>query len=64
MGEGELRALEKALNNRTNKNVSTENLIKMIKFALKNSYLKFNGKIKQQISGAAIILPFLKPVYI
>ena len=52
--EAGLKALEKALNNCTNKNISTEDLVKMAKFVLKNNYFKFNGKVKQQISGAAI----------
>ena len=36
-----LKALEKALNNRTNKKVSTEDLVKMAKFVLKNNYFEF-----------------------
>ena len=48
--EAGLKALGKALNNCTNKKVSTENLVKMAKFVLKN----FNGKVKQPISGTAI----------
>ena len=47
--EAGLKALEKALNNRTNKKVSTEDLVKMAKFVLKNNYFEFNGKVKQQI---------------
>ena len=56
-----LRALEKALNNCTNKNISTEDLVKMAKFVLRNNYFKFNGKVKQQISGTAIGTKFTPP---
>ena len=49
-----LKALEKALNNRTNKKVLTEDLVKMAEFALKNNYFEINGKVKQQILGTAI----------
>ena len=57
--EAGLKALEKALNNRTNKKVSTENLVKMAKFVLKSNYFEFNGKVKQQISETAIGAKFL-----
>ena len=46
-----IKALEKALNNRINKKISTEDLVKMVKFVLKNNYSEFNNKVKQQISG-------------
>ena len=49
-----LKALEKALNDRTNKKVLTEDLVKMAKFSLKNNYFEFNGKVKQQILRTAI----------
>ena len=49
-----LKALEKALKNRSNKKVSTEDLVKTAKFVLKNNYIEFNSKVKQQISGTAI----------
>ena len=49
-----LKALEKALKNRSNKKVSTEDLDKTAKFVLKNNYIEFNSKVKQQISGTAI----------
>ena len=52
--EAGIKALEKALNSRTNKKLSTEDLVKMAKFVLKNNYFEFNGKVKQQISGTAI----------
>ena len=41
-------ALEKALNNRTNKKVSTEDLVKMAKFVLKNNYFEFNNRFRER----------------
>ena len=58
-----LTALGKALNNRTNKKVSTEDLVKMAKFFLKNNYFEYNAKVKQQISGIAIGTKFA-PSYV
>ena len=52
--EAGLKGLEKALNNRTNKNVSNEDVVKMATFVLKNNYFEFNGEVKQQISGTTI----------
>ena len=46
-----IKALEKALNNRINKKISKEDLVKMVKFVLKNNYSEFNNKVRQQISG-------------
>ena len=59
--EAGYKALEKLLNNRTNKTVSREHLVKMAKFVLKNSYFEFKGKVKQQISGTAIGTKFAPP---
>ena len=59
--EAGLKALEKALNNCTNKNISTEDLVKMAKFVLKNNYFKFNSKVKQQILGTALGTKFTPP---
>ena len=59
--EAGLKALEKALNNCTNKNILTEDLVKMATFVLKNNYSKFSGKVKQQISGTAIGTKFTPP---
>ena len=57
-----LKALEKALNNRTtNKKVSTEDLVKRAKFVLKNNYFEFNCKVEQQILGTAIGTKFAPP---
>ena len=59
--EAGLEALEKALNNPTDKKVSTGDLVKMAKFVLKNYYFEFNGKVKQQILGTAIGTTFAPP---
>ena len=59
--EAVLKALEKALTNRTNKKVSTEDLIKTAKFVLKTNNFELNGKVKQQISGTAIGSKFSPP---
>ena len=52
--ETRLRALKDALDNRENKSISTEYLMKMARFVLHNNYFVFNEIIKQQISGTAI----------
>ena len=59
--EAGLKALERTLNNRTNKKVSTEDLVKTAEFVLKNNYFEFNGKVNQQILGAAIGTTFAPP---
>ena len=59
--EAGLKTLVKTLNNRTNKKVSTEDLVKTAEFVLKNNYFEFNGKVKQQISGTAIGTKFVPP---
>ena len=41
--EAGFKALEKALSNCDNENISTEDLVKMAKFAIKNNYFEFNG---------------------
>ena len=51
-----------ALDDRENKQIPTDNLLKMVKFALKNNYFEFNGKIKKQLSGTAIGTKFA-PTY-
>ena len=38
---------------RENKLISTDNIVKMAEFVLKNNYFQFNDKVKQQISGTA-----------
>ena len=41
-----MEALKKALDNRENKKISTDELTKMVEFVLKNNYFEFNGKVK------------------
>ena len=60
--EAGLNALKEALDNRENKTISTEDLIKRASFVLKNNLFEFNGKVKQQISGTAIGTKFA-PTY-
>ena len=50
--------MKDALDNRENKFVSTEDLIKMARFVLQNNYFELNGIAKQQISGTAIDTKF------
>ena len=49
-----LKALSEALDNRENKQIPKENLLKMAEFVLKNNYFEFNGKVKKQLSGTVI----------
>ena len=60
--EAGLKALKNALDNRENKSISTEDLIKMARFVLQNNYFEFNGIVKQQILGTAIGTKFA-PMY-
>ena len=60
--EAGLKALREALDNRENKQIPTENLLKMAEFVLKNNYFEFNGKVKKQLSGTAIGTKFA-PTY-
>ena len=46
-----LKALKEALDKRKNRNITTNDLIRMAEFVLKNNYFEFNGQVKQQISG-------------
>ena len=47
---------------RENKFISTDDIVKMAEFVLKNNYFQFNDKVKQQISGTAIGTKFA-PTY-
>ena len=49
-----LKALKEALDKRKQKKNTTEDLVQMAEFVLKNIFFKFNNEIKQQISGTAI----------
>ena len=57
-----LKALKETLDKRENRNIATNDLIKMAEFILKNNYFDFNGQVKQKISGAAIGTKFA-PIY-
>ena len=52
--EAGLKALKEALDKRENRNIATNDLVRMAEFVLKNNYFEFNGQVKQQISGTAI----------
>ena len=54
-----LEVLRKQLND--NKSITTEDLVKMAEFVLKNNYFEFNSFFKNQISGAAIVTKFAPP---
>ena len=47
---------------RENKFISTDDIVKMGEFVLKNNYFQSNNKVKQQISGIAIGTKFA-PTY-
>ena len=49
-----LQALEEALENRNHKQISTDKLVKMAQFVLKNNFYEFNNDAFQQISVTAI----------
>ena len=57
-----LNAFREALDNRENKHIPTDNLLKMAEFILKNNYFEFNSKVKKQLLGAAIGTKFA-PTY-
>ena len=57
-----LNALREALDNRQNKYIPTDNLLKMAEFILKNGYFEFNGKVKKELLGTAIGTKFA-PTY-
>ena len=56
-----LNSLKKALGNRVNKHIPTNDLVKMAKFALSNNYFELSEKVFQQISGTAIGGKFAPP---
>ena len=60
--EAGLRALEEVVGRREEKKISTEDLVKITEFVLKNNYFEFNGQVKHQISGTAIDTKFA-PTY-
>ena len=56
-----LEALSTKLEEREDKSITTEDLLGMTRFVLKNIFFKFDSKIKQQISGTAIGTKFPPP---
>ena len=49
-----LETFNNALEKRKQKHVSTEKLINMAEFVLKNIFFEFSVSVKQQVSGTAI----------
>ena len=60
--EAALKALKEVLDRREEKKISSEDLVKMAEFVLKNNYFEFSGQFKHQISGTAIGTKFA-PTY-
>ena len=60
--EAGLQALKEVLECTKDKKISTNDLVKMAAFVLKNNYFEFNGEVKHQISGTAIGTKFA-PTY-
>ena len=46
-----------------NKQISTDNLLKIAEFVLKSNYFEFNGKFKKQLLGIAVGAKFA-PTYV
>ena len=61
LNQAGLSALKEALGNKSAKNISTETLIQMTEFVLKNNFFEFNNKVFQQISGTVIGTKFPPP---
>ena len=59
--ESVLNAIKDVLDNREWKSIPTEDIVKMLEFVLKNKNFKFNGKVKQQLSGMAICIKCAPP---
>ena len=56
-----LEVSRKQCNALDNKSISTEDLVKMAEFVLKNNYFEFNSSCKHQILGTAIGTKFAPP---
>ena len=59
--EAGLKSLKEALDRRREKKISTEDLVKMAEFVLKNNYFEFDRSVYQQVSGTAIATKFAPP---
>ena len=60
--EAGLNAVREALDNRENKHIPIDNLLKMLEFILKNNYFEFNSQVKKQLLRTAIGTKFA-PIY-
>ena len=60
--EAGFQALKEVLECREDKKISTNDLVKMAAFVLKNNYFEFNGEVKHQLSGTTIGTKFA-PIY-
>ena len=59
--EAGLKSLKEALNRRREKKISTEDLVKMAEFVLKNNYFESDRSVYQQVLGIAIGTKFAPP---
>ena len=57
-----LTALKEVLDKREEKKISTEDLVKMADFVIKNNYFEYNSQVKHQILGTSIGTKFA-PTY-
>ena len=62
-GEG-LASLRKHLDNRQNKEVTTDTLVELADIVLKNNYFQFLDKTFKQKQGTAIGTKFAPPYYL
>ena len=58
--EAGLKSLKEALDRRREKKISTEDLVKMAEFVLKNNF-DFDRSVYQQVLGTAIVTKFAPP---
>ena len=56
--EASLNPFREALDNRENKHIPIDDLLKMAEFVLKNNYFKLNGKVKKHLLRTAIGIKF------
>ena len=59
--EDGLRALYTKLEEREDKTVSSESIVNLAEFVLKNNYFEFNSEVYRQISGTAMGTKFAPP---
>ena len=56
-----LEALTRRLNKREMSEIPIEDIVQMAEFVLKNNFFEFNGEVKKQKSGKAIVMKFAPP---